>query len=42
VERPFYLFLKELNERLNLRRLRGVKEIESVNYHASPGEIFTQ
>jgi cytoskeletal protein RodZ len=42
VERSFYLFLKELNERLNLRRLRGFKEIESGNYHASPGEIFTQ
>ena len=42
VERLLYLILKELNERLNSRRLRGFKEIESGNYHALPGEIFTQ
>jgi len=42
VERLLYLLLKELNERLNSRKLRGFKEIESVNYHALPGEFFTQ
>ena len=29
-------------ERLNSRKLRGFKEIESGNYHALPGEFFTQ
>jgi transposase-like protein len=42
VERLLYLLLKELNERLNSRKLRGFKEIESGNYHALPGEFFTQ
>jgi transposase-like protein len=42
VERSLYLILKELNERLNLRRLSGFNEIESGNYHALPGEFFTQ
>jgi transposase-like protein len=42
VERLLYLILKELNERLNLRRLRGFKEIELENYHALPEKIFTQ
>jgi transposase-like protein len=42
VERLLYLILKEMNERLNSRRLRGFKEIESGNYHALPGESFTQ
>jgi hypothetical protein len=41
-ERLLYLILKEMNERLNSRRLRGFKEIELGNYHALPGEIFTQ
>jgi hypothetical protein len=36
------LLLKELNEWLNSRKLRGFKEIESENYHALPGEFFTQ
>jgi len=36
------LILKEVNERLNSRKLRGVKEIELGNYHALPGEFFTQ
>jgi len=37
-----YLILKELNERLNSRKLRGFNEIELGNYHAFPGKIFTQ
>jgi len=41
-ERLLYLILKEMNERLNLRRLRGFNEIELGNYHALPGKIFTQ
>jgi transposase-like protein len=41
-ERLLYLILKELNERLNSKRLRGFNEIELGNYHALPGEIFTQ
>jgi len=41
-ERLLYFILKELNERLNSRRLRGFNEIEVGNYHALPGEIFTQ
>jgi hypothetical protein len=41
VERSLYLILKELNERLNLRRLSGFNEIELGSYHALPGEIFT-
>jgi transposase-like protein len=41
VERSLYLILKELNERLNSRRLRGFNEIELGSYHALPGEIFT-
>jgi len=41
-ERLLYLILKELNERLNSKRLRGFNEIELRNYHALPGEIFTQ
>jgi transposase-like protein len=41
-ERLLYLILKEMNERLNSRRLRGFNEIELGNYHALPGEIFTQ
>jgi hypothetical protein len=32
----------KLNERLNLRRLRGFNEIELGNYHVLPGEILTQ
>ena len=40
VERLLYLLLKELNERLNSRKLRGFKEIESGNYHALPGEFL--
>jgi len=36
------LLLKELNERLNSRKLRWFKEIESGNYHALLGEFFTQ
>jgi hypothetical protein len=36
------LILKEMNERLNSRRLRGFNEIESGNYHALPKKIFTQ
>jgi len=40
VERLLYLLLKELNERLNSRKLRGFKEIESGNYHGVSGEIF--
>jgi cytoskeletal protein RodZ len=31
-----------MNERLNSRKLRGFKEIELGNYHALPGEFFTQ
>jgi len=42
VERLLYLILKELNERLNSRKLRGFNEIELGNYHAFPGKIFTQ
>jgi transposase-like protein len=42
VERLLYLILKEMNERLNSRRLRGFKEIDSGNYHALPEKIFTQ
>jgi len=34
--------LKEINERLNLSRLRGFKEIESGNYHVLSEEFFTQ
>ena len=41
-KRLLYLILKEMNERLNSRRLRGFNEIELGNYHALPGEIFTQ
>jgi transposase-like protein len=41
VERLLYLLLKELNERLNSRKLRGFKEIESGNYHALPEEFYT-
>jgi len=41
-ERLIYLTLKELNERLKVRKLMGFKEIESGNYHALPGEFFTQ
>jgi hypothetical protein len=41
-ERLLCLILKELNERLNSRRLRGFKEIELVNYHALPEKIFTE
>ncbi|QER41647.1 hypothetical protein F1847_08770 [Thermodesulfobacterium sp. TA1] len=42
VERLLYLILKELNERLNSRKLRGFNKIELGNYHAFPGKIFTQ
>ncbi|QER42546.1 hypothetical protein F1847_07250 [Thermodesulfobacterium sp. TA1] len=42
VERLLYLILKELNERLNSRKLRGFNEIELGNYHAFLGKIFTQ
>jgi len=42
VERLLYLILKELNERLSSRRLRGFNEIESGNYHALSRGIFTQ
>jgi transposase-like protein len=42
VETLLHLILKELNDGLNSRRLRGFKEIELVNYHALPEEIFTQ
>jgi len=41
-ERLLYLLLKEMSERLNLRRLRGVKEIEPGIYDALPEKIFTQ
>jgi hypothetical protein len=41
-ERLLYLILKEMSERLNSRRLRGFNEIELGNYHALPGEFFTQ
>jgi transposase-like protein len=41
-ERLLYLILKEMNERLNSRRLRGFNEIELGNYHALTGDIFTQ
>jgi hypothetical protein len=34
--------LKELNERLNSRRLRGFKKIELGSYHALSRGIFTQ
>jgi hypothetical protein len=34
--------MKDMNERLNSRRLRGFKEIESGNYPALPEKIFTQ
>jgi hypothetical protein len=34
--------MKELNERLNSRRLRGFNKIKLGNYHALPGGIFTQ
>jgi len=37
-----YLILKELNERLNSRKLRGFNEIELGNYHVFSGKIFTQ
>jgi hypothetical protein len=40
VERLLYLLLKELNERLNSRKLRGFKEIKLGNYHALLGEFF--
>ena len=40
VDRLLYLLLKELNERLNSRKLRGYKEIESGNYHALPEEFL--
>ncbi len=42
VERLLYLLLKELNERLKSRKLRGFNEIESWNYHALPGEFFLE
>jgi len=42
VETLLYLILKELNERLNSRKLRGFKEIKSGNYQALPGEFFIQ
>jgi len=42
VETLLYLILKELNDGLNSRRLRGFKEIELVNYYALPEKIFTQ
>ena len=41
-DRLLYLLLKKLNKRLKSRKLRGFKEIESGNYHALPGEYFTQ
>jgi transposase-like protein len=40
VERLLYLTLKEMNERLNSRMLRGFNEIELGNYNALPGEIL--
>jgi transposase-like protein len=40
--RLLYLILKELNERLNSRRLRGFKKIELGSYHALSRGIFTQ
>jgi hypothetical protein len=42
VERLLCLILKEMDERLNSRRLRGFNEIELGSYHALPREIFTQ
>jgi len=41
-ERLLYLILKEMNERLNSKRLRGFNEIELGNYHVLSGENFTQ
>uniref|UniRef100_UPI0009D6BE89 transposase n=1 Tax=Thermodesulfobacterium geofontis TaxID=1295609 RepID=UPI0009D6BE89 len=40
VERLLYLILKEMNERLNSRRLRGFNEIELGTYHALPKKNF--
>jgi len=37
-----YLVLKEMNERLNSRRLRGFNEIELGSYQAFSREVFTQ
>jgi len=42
MKRLLYLLFKELNERLNSRKLKGFKEIESGDYHVLPGEFFTQ
>jgi len=39
--RLLYLTLKETNERLKSRRLRGFKRIELGNSYALPGKIFT-
>jgi putative transposase len=41
-ERLLYLIMKEMNEKLNSRRLRGLNEIELGNYHAPSRGIFTQ
>jgi len=42
VERLLYLVLREINEKLNSRRLRGFNKDRMGTYHVLPNKVFTQ